>query len=312
MTISQYRAFKIVFGTQYECRNDDLRFAILYFEGLNDFLEYLQSMGVVNGRITPEQVYLLSDCNPDNFQHYGTYDFAALEPWADAICAVDVHLAIMALKPDDSNARPIELSDLGEVAATPQSQPDGLPGSKKKKKKKKKTRAEAAVPHAVRSCAQGAVTAVLAAARAADAARDVAELTRKHEELLRQSRAEEKAKEDARRARAEQEREARARDGPQPFSITQRPLTKERVVGRARTAEEQRQHEFHVDPTEKAVRAIAFDEKQRDAHADRIWRRAEERRAARRAIEKNASAAHEAAVHSVPPRPRLADAVRWE
>jgi len=177
---------------------------------------------------------------------------------------------------------------------------------KKPKTKKKKNEPPPRASAAVRRCAQGAVDAVLAAARAADAARSAAELARRHADHAARLRAEEMAAQAARSGRARRAREARARDGGQPFTITQRQLGKDRAVGRDRTAEEERQHRFHVDPAEKAARALAFDDKQAAAHRGKVERLRKSAHDGRRSLEKSMSAAHEAATHVVPPRPTLA------
>lgn len=125
----------------------------------------------------------------------------------------------------------------------------------------------------------------------------------------RQEKAEVAAAEAVRRQRAAASRDERARAGPADFSITNPQIAKERVVGRARTAEEQRQHELHVDPVEKALRSMAFDEKQATEHTNKLTRKAKKARAQWRQLEKDMGAAEAAATHHVPTKPTLADVV---
>lgn len=117
------------------------------------------------------------------------------------------------------------------------------------------------------------------------------------------------AAEAARRQRVAASREERARAGPAGFTITHPQIAKERVVGRARTADEERQHDLHVDPVEKALRSIAFDEKQETEHTEKLTRKGKAARAKRRQLEKAMGAAEAAATHHVPAKPTLADVV---
>ena len=119
----------------------------------------------------------------------------------------------------------------------------------------------------------------------------------------------ERAADEARRRRAKEAREAKAREGPTPYSVTMPQLGKERAVGRARTAEEERQHAMHVDPAEKAARAAAFDEKQAAAHAEAVERKAREKANDAKKDEAKLSKEREAKRHVVPPPATITDAV---
>lgn len=130
------------------------------------------------------------------------------------------------------------------------------------------------------------------------------DLQRKHDELMRKLAAEQKALEAARKARAAQEREDKARQGEKPYTVTY-PQNGKQKEARQRTPEEQRQHDMHVDPAEKALRSMAFDDKQAKEHKNKLDRVAQIRKDAKRQLEKDVSAAHEAALHVVPPQPTL-------
>lgn len=122
----------------------------------------------------------------------------------------------------------------------------------------------------------------------------------------RKEKEETAAVEAARRQRAAASREERARAAPAGFTVTHPPIPKERVVGRARNAEEQRQHDLHVDSAEKALRSMAFDEKQKVEHNEKVARNAKTARANRRQLERDMGAAEAAATHHVPAKPTLA------
>jgi len=80
---------------------------------------------------------------------------------------------------------------------------------------------------------------------------------------------------EARRRRAEATRAAKALEGDAPFAAAALPqLRKGKKTKASRSAEAERQHQLHIDETEKALRAMAFDERQAEAH-----RLAEERKA---------------------------------
>jgi len=133
----------------------------------------------------------------------------------------------------------------------------------------------------------------------------------RHNEIECQIREQPKAEEKKRRDRAVAVREEKTRQGDKPYTETYAQNGKH-LVKRERTRDEQRQHDIHVDPVEKALRSLEFDDKQVNEHKDRVERVAQLKKEANRKLEKELSAAHEATVHVVPPRARFLDEMSKE
>lgn len=89
--------------------------------------------------------------------------------------------------------------------------------------------------------------------------------------------AEEEAKDAARKHRRDEERIVKEYNGEKPYSVTLPQIPKDKPTGRQRTQEEQREHDVHVLPGQKAIRSRAFEARKEKAHLDRLAREAKER-----------------------------------
>ena len=105
----------------------------------------------------------------------------------------------------------------------------------------------------------------------------------------------------ARKKRATETRVAEAAKGEKPFSQTLPQVSKlKQEARRQRTEMEQRVHNVHVDPAQKALRSVAFDEKQQREHFEAEARKAREAAEAVAKVVSDMEKAEAVAEHLVP------------
>lgn len=316
MTERQYAAFNLVFKRDYACPNSEeyLKSYLLSLKAYKHVAKLVESERARNNHEGRRFVKYMDNMPGDTGRRWRSmqryFDVAHFDIWDDTIMEAYAMAKRRLKKKAQEERRAQEkkraCDDAWEAYLNPRATPSR---SRSRSRTPSRSPSPTEASKAVRLCARGAIAGVLASVRLADAARVADELARKHAEHEAKRLAEERAEEDARKARARATRAARECEGQAAFSITQPQIGKDRAVGRARTAEEQRQHELHVDPQEKAVRSQTFDGKQEQAHADRVQRNANTARKNRRNREKQRGAAQAAATHVVPVKPTLADAV---
>lgn len=128
-----------------------------------------------------------------------------------------------------------------------------------------------------------------------------------YEAHVAEERAAEAAAEAARKARRDDERAADAAKGEKPYTAALPQTPKDKPTGRQRTEEEQRAHDAHVLPEQKAARSSAFDARQEQAHLDRLAREAKARSDAAAKLVSDMDKEDAAASHVVPAPPSLSE-----
>jgi hypothetical protein len=123
---------------------------------------------------------------------------------------------------------------------------------------------------------------------------------------LAASMSEDKEKEAARKARAAEERAAKAAQGEKPFTKTLPQLpTAKPFRRRQQTEEEKRKHEVHTK--QKPIMSECFDKKQVREHEDAEARKAKEASDAMAKLESDVQKELAAKTHHVPPASKLSD-----
>lgn len=117
--------------------------------------------------------------------------------------------------------------------------------------------------------------------------------------------AERRAAELRRKERANKERALRREAAEPAFTVTRPQVPKEKPTGRQRTADEQRVHDVHVMPDQRAIRAVAFLDKQDREHADKVAREAREHANGLAKLVSDMEKAEATARHVVPARATL-------
>ena len=128
-----------------------------------------------------------------------------------------------------------------------------------------------------------------------------------YEAHLAASQAEAKVKEATRKERAAASRAAKRAAPENPYTVTRPQSGRAKTCGpRSRSLVEQLEHDVHVHPDQKALRAAAFDARQAREHLDAEARKAREKAAALKKIEVDMGKAEAVAEHVVPVASTLA------
>ena len=145
---------------------------------------------------------------------------------------------------------------------------------------------------------------------AAEAARlEHEETVRRHDEREAAERAEAKAAEEAKRAQVAAQRLAKAQAPPTPLTpASQQPAPKAKAErGARRTEAAELEHQVHIIPEQKTIRATAFDSRQAVAKEDAAVKKARAQAKTLKEASARASAEAEAARHVVPSAPTMSD-----
>lgn len=137
-----------------------------------------------------------------------------------------------------------------------------------------------------------------------------------HDAMVEAQQAEAKAKELRRKLQAAESRKAAEAAAPKPFTAYREPPTSKKAA-RVAARKDKRMgtkeqatanvlaHEVHVIPEQRELRHEAAELRKQVAHAERLEREAREKVTRLRQLAAEVSAAHEAAVHVVPPQGTL-------
>ena len=131
-----------------------------------------------------------------------------------------------------------------------------------------------------------------------------------HEQAAKE---EQKVKDLRRKLQAIEARLARAEAAPKPYTPYIKPPASSKSAKKKDRRDKKQskmnaiEHEVHVLPEQRAIRAEAFDIRQQLEHAEAVATKARDLAKSMTKLEKDMSAAKEAANHVVPPAPKLAD-----
>ena len=176
--------------------------------------------------------------------------------------------------------------------------------AEKRARRKEKKRA---AKEAAQTASADKAAAVTAAAEAARLEHE--ETVRRHDEREAAERAEAKAAEEAKRAQVAAQRLAKAQAPPTPLTpASQQPAPKAKAERSARRTEAaELEHQVHIIPEQKTIRAAAFDSRQVVTKEDAAVKKARAQAKALKKASARASAEAEAARHVVPSAPTMSD-----